>query len=126
MWLLFSHQDIVDIHDSVLNPGELTGFAGNKSLDGALGRVESRIQYGSVTDEFDLASAYALSIAQGHVFNDGNKRTAFAVMDMCLYNHDFVMKWDVIEVGDIIIQVAQGKIDEVALATYLRKAKLAQ
>lgn len=49
---------IVDtIHDAVLNRGELHGMAGDKSLDGALARVDNRLAYGMITDEFDLASA---------------------------------------------------------------------
>ena len=67
------------IHDAVLNPGELTGAAGDKSLDGALARVDNRLAYGLIVDAFDLAAAYAVAIAQGHCFNDGNKRTAFRV-----------------------------------------------
>jgi death on curing protein len=30
-----------------------------------------------IADAFDLAATYASSIATGHCFNDGNKRTAF-------------------------------------------------
>ena len=63
---------VVDIHDEVLNPGELTGLALDKSLEGALARVENRIAYGLIDDVFDLAAAYAVAIAQGHCFNDAN------------------------------------------------------
>ncbi len=67
--------DLVDaIHDAVLNPGELTGRARDKSLDGALARVENRLSYGMIADIFDLAAAYCVAVAQGHCFNDGYKR----------------------------------------------------
>ena len=120
MWLLFSPQDVIDIHDGVLNPGELSGLAGSKSLEGILGRVDTRLQYGQVTDIYDLAAVYALAVSQGHVFNDGNKRTAYAVMDLCLSNHGVVMAWQTEEVGQIIIDIAQGKVDETELAAWLR------
>ena len=52
-WKLCTTEEVERIHDRVLNPGELPGLAGDKSLSGALGRVEFRIQYGLIADEFD-------------------------------------------------------------------------
>jgi death on curing protein len=115
--------DLVDsIHDAVLNPGELTGRALDKSLDGALARVENRLAYGMIGDVFDLAAAYCVTVAQGHCFNDGNKRTAFRVMQVCLDLHGLAepaLPEDV--TGQIIIRVAQGLMDEVQLAEWLRE-----
>ncbi len=114
--------DMVEaIHDAVLNPGELPGRARDKSLEGALGRVENRLAYGMVEDIFDLAAAYCVAVAQGHCFNDGNKRTAFRVMQVCLDLHGFaepILPED--ETGQIIIRAAQGMMDEVQLAEWLR------
>jgi death on curing protein len=114
--------ELVDrIHDSVLNPGELSGRAGDKSLDGALARVENRLAYGMIEDVFDLAAAYCVAVAQGHCFNDGNKRTAFRVMQVCLDLHGLAEpKLPEDETGRIIIRVAQGMMDEGALAEWLR------
>lgn len=123
MWHLLSIKDVLDLHDDVLNPKELAGLAGDKSLEGALGRVDFRITYGRIQDEFDLAAAYAVAISQGHVFNDGNKRTAFAAMDMCLIINGVMPVWDMKAVGDIIIEVAQGNMDEDDLATWLREQR---
>ena len=115
--------DLVDaIHDAVLNPGELTGRALDKSLDGALARVENRLAYGMIGDVFDLAAAYCVAVAQGHCFNDGNKRTAFRVMQVCLDLNGFAEPALPEEVtGEIIIRVAQGLMDEVQLAEWLRE-----
>ena len=84
-FLLLSAQQIVDLHDGVLNPGELQGMAKDKSLDGALSRVENRLSYGMITDVFALATAYAMAVAQGHCFNDGNKRTAYRTLIVSLF-----------------------------------------
>lgn len=54
---------VVAIHDRVLNPGELPGLALDKSLAGALGRVENRLAYDMIRDAYDLAAAYAIAIA---------------------------------------------------------------
>ena len=109
------------LHDSVLNPGELQGRARDKSLEGALARVENRLAYGMIEDVFDLAAAYCVAVAQGHCFNDGNKRTAFRVMDAALAFNGFQRDWNTEATGQIIIRVAQGLMDEVQLAEWLRE-----
>ena len=113
--------DLVEvIHDAVLNPGELTGRAGGASLEGALARVDNRLAYGLVVDVFDLAAAYAVAIARGHCFNDANKRTAHQSMDVCLDLNGIQIAWQAEDVGPVIIRVAQGHMDESALADWLR------
>lgn len=119
-WVLLSTAQVETIHDAALNPGELAGRAGDKSLDGTLARVENRIAYGMVEDVFDLAAAYAVAIAQGHCFNDANKRTAFHTMDAALAFNGLVVDWQTVETGDIIIRVAQRLMDEGELALWLR------
>lgn len=109
------------IHDEVLNPGELQGRAMNKSLEGALARVDNRLAYGMISDAFDLAAAYAVAIAQGHCFNDGNKRTAYRVMQTCLDLHGLDYPDDAQAIGPVIIRAAQGLLDEGELAHWLRQ-----
>ena len=108
------------IHDAVLNPGELQGRALDKSLDGALARVDNRLVYGLIEDVFDLAAAYCVAVATGHVFNDANKRTAYKTMIVCLHLNGVQITHETIEAGDLIRDVAQRRIDEDSLATWLR------
>ena len=121
-WLLLSAAEVDAIHDAVLNPGELPGRARDKSLEGALARVENRVAYGMVSDVADLAAAYAMAVAQGHCFNDGNKRTAYRVMLLTLELNGAVLG-DVPteEVGQQIIALAQGRIEDGDLADWLRE-----
>ncbi len=113
--------DLVEaIHDAILNPGELQGRARDKSLEGALSRVDNRLAYGMLNDVFDLAAAYAAAISQGHCFNDGNKRTAHQSMDICLDINGVEFQWHAEEVGQMIIQLAQGLISEDDMAAWLR------
>jgi death on curing protein len=114
--------DLVEqIHDAVLNPGELRGRALDKSLEGALARVDNRLTYGLIEDVFDLAAAYAIAISQGHCFNDGNKRTAHQCMDVCLDLNGVQITWTATEIGPVIIRAAQRLLDEGELAHWLRQ-----
>ena len=121
IWRLLTAELVEAIHNSVLNPGELPGRERDKSLEGALARVDNRLAYGMIEDVFDLAAAYAVAIACGHCFNDGNKRTAHQSMDVCLDLNGVQIDWSTTEVGDTIIRTAQGVLDEVALADWLRR-----
>jgi len=119
-YLLLSVSSVELIHSRVLYPGELQGRAGDKSLDGALARVENRLAFGLVDDVFDLAAAYAAAISQGYCFSDGNKRTAFRTMDLLLDLHGVTIDWEIEAVGDRIVRLAQRKLDEGELADWLR------
>lgn len=120
-YLLLDAGMVDAIHDAVLNPGELQGMAGDKSLDGALARVDNRLVYGMITDVFDLAAAYCVAVATGHVFNDANKRTAYKTMIVCLYMNGERIVHETVEAGDLIREVAQRRLDEDDLAAWLRK-----
>ncbi|MFM2410061.1 MAG: hypothetical protein RL481_889 [Pseudomonadota bacterium] len=117
---LLSPELVEAIHDAVLNPGELPGRARDKSLEAALARVDNRLAYGMVADVFDLAAAYAMAVARGHCFNDGNKRTAHQTMDTCLDLNRVEITWNAEEVGQIIIRCAQGMMEDGDLADWLR------
>lgn len=116
--------DVIEIHDLVIGRNELQGMAGNKSLDAVLVRIENRMSFGLISDEFDLAACYACFLAIGHVFNEANKRTAFACMDICLSLNGVDLNYDHIEVGNLIIRAAQGIVDEVEFSAWLRSQAL--
>lgn len=120
-FILLSADLVERIHDHVLNPGELPGRAGDKSLDGTLARVENRLTYGMITDAFDLAACYAVVIAQGHCFNDANKRTAFRSMQVALVLNGVQPTFETEETGQVIIRAAQRLLDEGELAEWLRQ-----
>jgi death-on-curing protein len=120
MMELLDSKDVFHIHENVINANELQGLAGDKSLDAVIHRVDSRIHYGMLNDVYDLAATYAAVIAVGHVFNDANKRTAFIVMDTCLRKNGITLRYNKESIGQAMVKVAQGSMDEVELARYLR------
>lgn len=95
-------------------------MAGNKSLDAVLVRIENRMSFGMIGDAYDLAACYACFLAVGHVFNEANKRTAFACMDASLSLNDVALDYEHEAAGDLIIKVAQGVVDEIELSAWLR------
>jgi death-on-curing protein len=120
-FLLLSVDHIIAIHNEVLELNELQGMAGDKSLEGALSRVDNRLKYGLIEDIYSLAASYATAISQAHCFNDGNKRTAFQVMDLILDLNGINAIWDVEEVGQKLVLLSQSKLDEADLAQWLRR-----
>jgi death-on-curing protein len=117
---LLAPELVETIHDRVLNAGEVRGRARDRSLEGALGRVENRLAFGLIGDPFDLAAAYALALSTGHCFNDGNKRTAYRCLLVTLDLHGLRIIHGTEEIGDRIILLAQGRLGEDQLAAYLR------
>lgn len=115
-----TNTDVVEIHDLVISQNELQGMAGDKLLEAVLARIENRMSFGMINDVYELAACYACFLAVGHVFNDANKRTAFACMDICLALNEIELVYDHEEIGGLIIKVAQGNVDEVELSAWLR------
>ena len=120
-FILLTVDQVIAIHDHVLDDNELQGMAGGKYLDGALARVENRLNYGLIEDLFELGASYAAAVSQAHCFNDGKKRTAFQVMDLVLDLNGVPMVWDTELVGQKIIALAQSALDETDLADWLRR-----
>ena len=77
--------------------------------------------YGVVDDPFALAAAYAEAISQGHCFADGNKRTAYEAMAVCLEVNGYALEFSPADIGDRIILLAQSKPEPNDLAGWLRE-----
>lgn len=75
-----SAQEVIAFHDRILQrfPG-VAGLTDPGRAQALIYRVQNRVHYEGVTDLFELAATYWVAIARGHIFHDGNKRTAFFV-----------------------------------------------
>ena len=85
-----------------------------------MSKVDNRLNYGLIDDMYSPAASYAGAISQTHCFNDGNKRTAFQVMDLILDLNGINVTWDADAVGQKIVLLSQSKLDEADLAQWLR------
>ena len=109
------------IHDEVLSEsGGLPGLSPDKSLESALYRVNNHALYQGVSDIYEVAALYGYAIARGHVFNDGNKRTAFVSMVAFLELNGHGLGVPEGEVPDTMVAVAEGDMKLPELAQWLR------
>jgi death on curing protein len=116
---MLSAEEVVQIHDLILtDEGGLPGHHGVGALEGALARVINRIDYTQMDDVFEIAAMYAVAIARGHVFNDGNKRTAL-VSALTYLDTEGVAVQRSGQLEDIMVDVAQGLLNEKDLAEIL-------
>lgn len=120
MFRLIDANSVIAVHDAIIEPQELQGLAKDKSIEGALARVENRVAYEMVADVYELAALYAMAISQAHAFNDANKRTAYEIMVLALALNGIDFTPVLPDVGDKIIDLAQGKIDAEDMAAWLR------
>jgi death-on-curing protein len=102
--------------------GGLGGGARDESLlQAALARPINRWHYDEPRpDLLDLAASYAFAIARGHVFLDGNKRTAHAVAAVFLANNGIEHVAAEDEVVAAMIALAEGALSEAELAAWFR------
>ncbi|RKG35135.1 type II toxin-antitoxin system death-on-curing family toxin [Acinetobacter guerrae] len=72
---------VIAVHNEILKQTGVgrEGFDVNK-LESVLSRIDQQIYYNDVNDLFEIAAWHGISLAKGHAFVDGNKRTGLAVM----------------------------------------------
>jgi death-on-curing protein len=124
MEALLEIETIRALHDEILLPENIPGEREGR-LEGVHGRIEARVYYLEIGDVFDVAAITGTYLAMGHAFVDGNKRTAFACIDVILAVAGAPLEYSDPPEEDplfsIIIQCAQGILNENHLADYLRK-----
>lgn len=116
--MLFDANYVIEVHDAIVHElGGLPGLAGGSQdrLESALARIENHAAYAGVNDVFGIAALYAVAIARGHVFNDGNKRTGLT----CALAYLLQQGIDIQEFGgleDVMVAVAEGSVEAEDLA----------
>jgi len=100
--------------------GGIAGVRDKGLLASALARPRNLLAYGEDPDASSLAAAYAFGIARNHPFLDGNKRTAFVVMELSLNLNGWSLDADDAECISTMLAVAAGELSEKASATWVR------
>ena len=106
--------------DQIREHGGLMGIRDENALESALARARQGWIYKPESDLARLVADYAFGICTSHPFRDGNKRISFlaAVMFLGLNGLDLIAPEE--EVVETIVAVASGKLDEEAIAAWIR------
>ena len=106
--------------DQIREHGGLMGIRDENALESGLARARQRWTYEPESDLARLAADYAFGICSSHPFRDGNKRLSFlaAVIFLGLNGLDLIAPEE--EVVETMLAVASSKLDEEAIAAWIR------
>lgn len=109
------------IHEAQLaEHGGLPGLRDEGLFLSAMARPQNVAAYGDRPEAADLAAAYAFGLARNHAFLDGNKRTAFVVMELFLNLNGWTLDADDAECISTMESVTAGDLPEKDLTAWLR------
>ncbi|EMP4352368.1 type II toxin-antitoxin system death-on-curing family toxin [Proteus mirabilis] len=116
-----SAQEVIAFHDRILQrfPG-VSGMSDPGRAEALIYRVQNRKHYEGITDVFELAATYWVAIARGHIFNDGNKRTAFFVTMTFLYRNGIRIRDTDNTLENLTVEAATGEKTVDQLAKHLQ------
>lgn len=121
-WIWVADSVVYAIHEEQLaEHGGIAGVRDEGLLSSALARPQNSAAYGENPDAAALAAAYAFGIARNHPFLDGNKRTAFVVMELFLNLNGMNLNASDADCISTMLSLAAGDLSEKALAIWLRQ-----
>lgn len=116
-WL--SKNVILAVHDEqIAENGGRAGIRDLGLLASAMARPLHLYSYESTTI-VELAAAYAVGIIRDHPFVDGNKRTGFLAAYIFLAMHGLKLSAPETEVVRVVLDLAQGNMDEKEFCIWL-------
>lgn len=119
VWL--SRELILAVHDEQLaQHGGISGIRDPGLLESALARPANRAAYGD-PDVAELAAVYAVAIAHNHPFLDGNKRTAYVALELCLRLNGLRFPVSDAEAAVAVLQLAAGEISDDEFTMWVRQ-----
>jgi death-on-curing protein len=108
------HQDQVDTF------GGSAGIRDRGLLESATlqpqASFDGELLYPTIAEQ---AAVYLFHLAMNHPFVDGNKRTAFAVMDTFITTNGYSLNLTVDEAYNLVLRVVERHISKEELALYL-------
>jgi death-on-curing protein len=112
--LQFVRGDVLrNVHGRLIEKyGGISGVRDENALESAIGRPRNLEAYGEVTSVARLGAALAWSLLRNHPFADGNKRSAFAAMDMFFELNGYRLMCSEVEETAMVIRAAGSEIDE--------------
>jgi death-on-curing protein len=121
-WTWVADTVLLAIHEAQLaEHGGIPGIRDEGLLSSALARPQNLLAYGESPDAAALAAAYAFGLARNHPFLDGNKRTAFVVMELFLNLNGWTLEADDADSIAAMESLAAGDLSKKAFAAWLRE-----
>ena len=116
-----SAEEIIRFHDRLLavTPG-VPGMVDPGRAEALLYRVLNKYKYEGVNDLWLLAAMHLLAISRGHIFNDGNKRTALFITLLFLKRNGITVPANPAFV-ELTVAAAAGQLSLEEIARQLRK-----
>jgi death-on-curing protein len=116
-----SISQVLDIHQDEINSfGGTSGVRDEGLLDSALAQPQATF-FGELLHPTigEQAAAYLYHLAMNHPFIDGNKRTAFAVMDTFVTLNGYSLNLSQEQAYNLVIRVVQKEISKEELSAFL-------
>jgi death on curing protein len=117
---------VIAFHDVLLeNFGGLAGIRDKNLLLSALDAPKAAFGGEEMyPSNFEKAAAYLFHLARNHPFNDGNKRTAYVATLAFLKANHTPIRFQIKNLEQIVIDVANGKLEKNQLAHFLKNGNL--
>lgn len=112
---------VLDIHQRQIQRfGGTNGVRDEGLLDSALAQPQAtfggELLHPTIGEQ---AAAYLYHLAMNHPFIDGNKRTAFAVMDTFITLNGYTLNLSQEQAYNLVIQVVQREMSKEELSAFL-------
>jgi death on curing protein len=121
-WVWVLESVVLAIHEEQLaEHGGGVGLRDEGLLASALARPQNQLAYGDAPDAAALAAAYGFGLARNHPFMDGNKRTAFVVLELFLNLNGWELSADDTDCIATVMALASGSLKEDELAAWVRE-----
>jgi len=121
-WVWVQDKVVLAIHEAQLaEHGGAEGIRDQSGLTSALARPQNLVAYGGKQDAASLAASYAFGISRNHPFVDGNKRTAFVVMELFLELNGWRLEASDADCITAMEALAAGQFPENSFAKWARE-----
>jgi death-on-curing protein len=125
VWI--EEHDVIVLHDRLLTlHGGAPGLRDDALLKSTLARPQQHFAYAHKPDLIDLAALYTAGIVRNHPFVEGNKQTGFVIGILFLELNGYQFAASEEDAAQAVICMADGTLDEVGYAGFLRANLMAE
>lgn len=119
-----SAEEVIAFHDRIVSvtPG-VKGMPDQGRAQALIHRVLNQHISEDVDDVFKLAAIHLLAISRGHIFNDGNKRTALFTTLLFLRRNGIEIPGNEAMV-DLTVEVAKGNVSVESIVNFFKSLYL--